>query len=338
MKTTKAAIKKRSTKQTGVLLVVMVALVPAAILLGLGVGSMNISPVGVVRVLLFEKDTIAHQIIWNIRLPRVLVAGLVGMCLALSGAILQGVLRNPLAAPNIIGVSSGAGLAGFIILIVFPEYGRLVPAGAFCGSLGATLLVYGLAWRGGAEPFRLVLAGVAVSSLFGAGMSALMIFYPERIQGVLTFMVGGLSARSWPHFNIIWPYAALGIFTAAFLPTRLNILTLGDDIATGLGLHVEKTRLIFIAVASLLAASAVSVVGLLGFVGLIVPHIARRLVGPDNRTLFPASLACGATIVILCDTIGRVVLDPVEIPVGIIMALVGAPFFLFLLRERRMTT
>jgi iron complex transport system permease protein len=133
---------------------------------------------------------------------------------------------------------------------------------------------------------------------------------------------------------MIWPYATAGIALALFLPTRLNILTLGDDVATGLGVHVERTRLFLIAIAALLAASAVSVVGLLGFVGLIVPHIARGMVGPDNRILFPASLALGAAIVIACDTVGRLVLDPVEIPVGIIMALLGAPFFLFLLRGK----
>lgn len=314
---------------------VMLVVLPGAFFVAMGLGSTSISPVSIVRALFFDHASLEYQILWNIRLPRVLVAGLVGCALALSGAILQGVLRNPLAAPDIIGVSSGAGLAGFIILILFPDYVFMVPAGAFAGALGATILVYSLAWQRGVNPFRLILAGVAVSSLLGAGMSTLMIFYPERVQSVLTFMVGGLSARSWPHFNIIWPYALAGIAASFFLSNRLNILTLGDEVATGLGLRVETTRMMLIAVASLLAASAVSVVGLLGFVGLIVPHIARKLVGPDNRILFPASMACGAVLVILCDTVGRTVFDPVEIPVGIIMALIGAPFFLFLLRERR---
>ncbi len=314
---------------------VMLVVLPGAFFVAMGVGSMPISPASIVRALFNDHTSLEYQILWNIRLPRVLVGGLVGCALAMSGAILQGVLRNPLAAPDIIGVSSGAGLAGFIILILFPDFVFLVPAGAFAGALGATILVYSLAWRSGVHPFRLILAGVAVSSLLGAGMSTLMIFYPERVQSVLTFMVGGLSARSWPHFNTLWPYTLVGIGASFFLSNRLNILTLGDEVATGLGLRVETTRMMLIAVASLLAASAVSVVGLLGFVGLIVPHIARRLVGPDNRILFPASMACGAVIVVLCDTVGRTVFDPVEIPVGIIMALIGAPFFLFLLRERR---
>jgi len=314
----------------------MVLLLIGVTFISLGLGATAIGPIEAARALFGMRGSVEHQILWNIRLPRILVAGLVGMCLALSGAILQGVLRNPLAAPNIVGVSSGAGFAGFLILIVFPDHTTLVPAGAFVGALAATSLVYGLAWSRGADPFRLILAGVAVSSLLGAGMSTLMIFYPERVHGVLTFMVGGFSARSWPHFNMLWPYALAGIGTALFCPTRLNILTLGDDVATGLGLHVERTRFLLIAVASLTAAAAVSVVGLLGFVGLVVPHIARKLVGPDNRILFPASLIIGATIVIACDTVGRTILDPVELPAGIIMSLIGAPFFLFLLRDRRL--
>ncbi len=314
----------------------MILLLVGVALTALCLGATAIGPIETIRALFGTPGSVEHQILWNIRLPRILVAGLVGMCLSLSGAILQGVLRNPLAAPNIIGVSSGAGFAGFLILIVFPDHTTLVPVGAFAGALGATSVVYGLAWSRGANPFRLILAGVAVSSLLGAGMSTLMIFYPERVHGVLTFMVGGFSARSWPHFNMLWPYAAAGITAALLCPTRLNILTLGDDVATGLGLHVEHTRFLLIAVASLLAAAAVSVVGLLGFVGLIIPHITRRLVGPDNRILFPAALVGGATIVIACDTVGRTILDPVELPAGIIMALIGAPFFLFLLRDRRM--
>ncbi len=304
-------------------------------LVSIGKGSLDISPTEIFRAMFIEKDTINHQIIWNVRLPRTLVAGLVGMCLALSGAILQGVMRNPLAAPNIIGVTSGAGFVAFLIMIIFPDYTHLVPAGAFVGALFATLFVYLLAWQNGINPLRLVLAGVAVSSLLGAGISSLMIFYPDRVVGIIGFMVGGLSARTWPHFEMLLPYAVLGIILSFLFPSKLNILMLGDEIATGLGLHVERTRIMFIVFAALLAASAVSVVGLLGFVGLIVPHIARLVIGSDYRYLFPATAVLGALVVMLCDTIARLVLDPVEIPVGIIMSLLGAPFFLYLLRERR---
>ena len=322
-----------STKIT--ILIALFAVMIISLLISVGKGSLNISVPQIFKAIFYENDTTNHQIIFNIRLPRTLVAGLVGICLALSGAILQGVMRNPLAAPNIIGVSSGAGLTAFIILVLFPNYYYLVPIGAFIGALTATLFIYTLAWKNGINPMRLVLAGVAASSLLGAGINTLMTFFPERVAGTVSFMVGGLSNRTWPHFQMLWPYAALGILLTFLFPKRLNILMLGDEIATGLGLNVEKTRMIFIVFASLLAASAVSVVGLLGFVGLIVPHTARLLIGSDYRYLFPATALLGASTVMLCDTIARLAFDPVEIPVGIVMSLLGAPFFLYLLRERR---
>ena len=328
------ADKTSHTKKIAIIFLLMIICI-VSFLISVGKGSLDINMGQVVRAIFIEKDTVNHQIIWNIRLPRTLVAGLVGICLALSGAILQGVMRNPLAAPNIIGVSSGAGLAAFIIFILFPDYYYLVPLGSFIGALAATLFIYLLSWKNGVNPMRLILAGVAVSSLLGAGISSLMTFYPERVAGVVGFMVGGLSARTWPHFRMLWPYAALGIVLTILFPKRLNILMLGDEIATGLGLRVEKTRLMFIVFASLLAASAVSVVGLLGFVGLIVPHTARLIIGSDYRYLFPATAILGASTVMLCDTVARLVFDPVEIPVGIVMSILGAPFFLYLLRERR---
>lgn len=324
----------RSSQKKIFILFTMACLCFFSFLLSIGKGSLDISIIKVFKAIFLADNELHHQIIWNVRLPRTLVAGLVGICLGLSGAILQGVLRNPLAAPNIIGVSSGAGFMAFIILIIFPDYEYLVPIGAFFGAVFATILIYLLAWKSGVNPMRLVLAGVAISALLGAGINALMIFYPERLTGIIGFMVGGLSARTWPHFNMLWPYASLGIFMTFLFPQKLNILLLGDEIATGLGLNVERTRIMFIAFASLLAASAVSVVGLLGFVGLIVPHTARLIIGSDYRYLFPATAILGAMTVMLCDTLARILFDPVEIPVGIIMAMLGGPFFLYLLRER----
>jgi len=316
------------------ILLFMLFLCFISFLISVGKGSLDISLVKVFNAIFLEDNTLNHRVIWNVRLPRTLVAGLVGICLSLSGAILQGVLRNPLAAPNIIGVSAGAGFMAFLILIIFPDYDYLVPAGAFIGALVATIVIYLLAWKNGIHPMRLVLAGVAVSALIGAGINALMIFYPDRITGIVGFMVGGLSARTWPHFNMLWPYATLGILLTFLFPQKLNILLLGDEIATGLGLNVERIRMLFIVFSSLLAASAVSVVGLLGFVGLIVPHTARLIIGSDYHFLLPGSAILGAMTVMLCDTIARMLFDPVEIPVGIIMALLGAPFFLYFLRER----
>lgn len=297
-------------------------------------GVVKISIKGIVKAILFHEDSINRQVIWNVRLPRTIVAGLVGICLSLSGAILQGVMRNPLAGPNIIGVSAGGGLAVLILLILFPDFYYLVPMGAFVGSLLATLFIYILAWKDGVLPTRLILAGVAVSSLLNAGINALMTFYPDRVAGVISFMVGGLSSTTWVQVKMILPYTLVGVLLVLLLPTKLNILMLGDEIATGLGLNVERTRFIFIILSLLLAGAAISAVGLLGFVGLIVPHIARLFIGSDYRILFPGSIFLGGTIVMLCDTVARVLLAPMEIPVGIIMSALGAPFFLFLLRRK----
>ncbi len=326
------AILRERTAYRVLILFILVGVLIAGFIVSVSLGALKIPVSDVLRSIFVEQEGTNRQIIWNIRLPRTIVAGLVGMCLAISGAILQGVMRNPLAAPNIIGVSSGAAVAAMVIMIVLPRFFYLITPAAFIGSFVATVLIYLLAWKNGIKPMRLVLAGVAVSAMLGAVTNALMIFYPERVQGVIGFMVGGLSARTWKHFNILWPYAVGGFVLVNLLAKRLNVLMLGDDVATGLGLRVELTRLVLIALAALLAASAVSVVGLLGFVGLIVPHITRLILGSDYRYLFPGSALMGACLVIVCDIVARLAFDPVEIPVGIIMAVLGAPFFLYLLR------
>lgn len=280
-----------------------------------------------------ELTDSASQIIWNIRLPRNIVAALVGACLATSGAILQAVMKNPLADPQIVGVSSGAGLMGVIILILFPGYDYLVPMVAFLGAMGAALMVYALAWKNGIRPSRIILAGVAVSAFLGSGISALLVFFGDRVQGALLWMVGGLAARSWPQVEVLLPYAIVGLIFACMGAKRLTILSLGDETAKGLGLKVEQTRFMMTAVAALLAAGAVSIAGLIGFVGLVIPHILRLIIGNDYAYLLPGSALLGAFILVISDTVGRVVLSPIEIPVGIIMAFFGAPFFLYLLRR-----
>ncbi|MBP2632957.1 MAG: hmuU 3 [Firmicutes bacterium] len=317
----------------------MLVLIAFAILaiLGCGVsllkGSVNISYTDIWRILIENGTGVKDQIILNIRLPRTLVAALVGMNLALSGAILQAVMKNPLADPHIIGISSGAGLAGVIIMILYPAMEYLITPVAFVGAMGAAICIYILAWKGGIRPVRIILAGVAVSAFLGSGISSLMIFYSDRVHGALMWMVGGLAARSWPHVDIILPYAVVGMILAFLGAKHLNILQLGDEIARGLGLQVEITRIAMTAIAALLAASAVSVVGLLGFVGLIVPHAARLMIGSDYRFLLPASALLGVAVVTFSDTFARIVFSPIELPVGVIMAFIGAPFFLFLLRR-----
>ncbi len=275
-----------------------------------------------------------YHIMMNIRLPRIITGALTGINLALSGAILQSVLKNPLADPGIIGISAGAGLFAMAVMILLPSYTHAVPPAAFTGAILTSLIIYLLAYDGGAHPLRLILAGVALAAFLGAFMTALMVFYSDKVQGTVNWMAGSLSGRSWIHVRMILPYTVLGLFGAVFGSKYLNILMLGDDAARGLGLSVEKVKFIMTILAALLAASAVSVAGLLGFVGLIIPHITRLIVGSDNRLLIPFSAVFGAITVIFADTAARMVFSPYELPVGVVMAFLGAPFFLYLLKRR----
>ncbi|MBU3204014.1 FecCD family ABC transporter permease [Clostridium algidicarnis] len=317
-----------------IILVMLLIIFIISIFLSVGLGAIKVSPKEIIRALIDKNGTVNYRIIWNIRLPRTIISVLVGISLSLSGTIIQGVMQNSLASPSIIGVSSGAGFAALTILILFPEYYNLVPLGAFVGAFVVTMLIYGLAWKDGLVPNRLILAGVAVNSLLGAGNNALLTFFPDRVSGVINFMVGSLNGVTWANVHSILPYVIVGIVIALTLSDKLNILVLGDEVATGLGVNVEKIRFIFIILSSVLAGSAVSVVGLLGFVGLIAPHISRLIIGSDYRFLFPTAILLGAIIVLLCDLISRVLFAPMEIPVGIIMSVLGAPFFLYLLRSK----
>lgn len=326
-------IVKRLAKRRILILLVLAVLACFGGIISIMKGSVNVPLNEIIATMTGGSAGMHQQIIMNIRLPRTIVAGLVGVNLALSGAILQAVMKNPLADPHIIGISAGAGIMGIFIMLLFPDLSWLITPAAFAGAMGAAILIYILAWKNGIQPIRIILAGVAVSAFLGAGISALMIIYSDRVHSALMWMVGGLSARSWPQVMIIWPYTLAGMIFTLLAARHLNILQLGDELAKGLGLRVERTRLILTAAAALLAASAVSVVGLLGFVGLIVPHAARLMIGSDYRYLLPATIFLGAATVMLSDTFARVAFAPVELPVGIIMAAIGAPFFLFLLRR-----
>jgi len=308
-----------------------------SVVISLGFGAVSVDVRSILSILFGNASSDYYSIIWNIRLPRTLVAVFVGINLALSGALLQGVMRNPMADPHIIGVSSGAGLFGTAMLLVFPAFSHLLVPVAFIGALASALLIYMLAWDKGVSPMRIILAGVAASAFLNSGVSALYTFYSDRIQGAVSFMVGNLSAKSWGHVEIIIPYSIIGVILALLSAQRMNVLLLGDAESKSLGLNAEGYRLWFIAISALLAASAISIVGLLGFVGLIVPHAARLIVGNDYRILLPASALLGVAVLCLSDTIGRVAFAPIELPVGIIMGVIGAPFFLYLLRKKRTT-
>lgn len=280
-----------------------------------------------------------EAVLWYIRMPRILIGLMVGASLALAGAVMQGIFSNPLADPGIMGVSAGASLGAVIaISLGLTSMGMFyMPMFAFVGAFMAVSITILLTMRGGrVETATLLLAGVAISMLLGAFTSGILTLMNEyRLREFLFWMVGGLDFRRWEHvFLAIGPFL-IGTTILITLGRQLNVLVLGDTEAKALGVPVMLYRLIFLFLASFITATAVCVSGAIGFVGLIIPHIVRILVGPDHRVLLPVSALAGALFLIFCDTLGRVLAAPSEIRVGIMTALLGAPYFLYLLRRVR---
>lgn len=274
-------------------------------------------------------------IVLNLRLPRILLATMIGASLSVSGALLQSVMRNPLADPGTIGVSSGAATVASTILLISPTMIGALPLFAFGGAALACVLIYSMAWKGGIDPTRIILSGVAVNSVLGAYTALLQMLNSESLQGVLAFLNGSLAGKSWYQVKVLFWYTLIGILLAFCCIKQANTLQLGDDMAKSLGISVNMSRIILSGVAAFLAASTVSVVGLIGFVGLVVPHIGRILVGSNYKYLLPTCLLLGADLLLFADTIGRTIVKGMEIPVGIIMAVFGGPFFLYMLRKKR---
>lgn len=277
----------------------------------------------------------ARNILENVRVPRVLAALLSGAALACSGALIQACLDNPLASPNVIGVNSGAGLFVLLAASLAPGALWLTPLAAFAGALATALIIFALSLGPGTSRLTVVLAGIAITTVFGAGMNTILIVDPDAYIGSSTFLVGGLSGVLMR--DLTWPaaYIALGVAAALAGAAKLNILSLGDETAHGLGLNVRVVRLGMLAVAAVLAGAAVSFAGLLGFVGLVVPHLVRFFVGHDNRWVVPASALVGAAFVTGCDLLARVLFAPYELPVGILMAFIGGPFFIYLILKNK---
>ena len=284
-----------------------------------------------------------ETIIFQIRLPRVIGGALVGAALATAGVLFQGLLRNPMADPYIIGTSAGAALGATIAMMLpinlaFLGFG-LVPAAAFIGALATVILVYNLARVGGKTPIiSMLLAGFVVSALLAAVMAFMMSMsdrFGLNLHSVYSFLMGHISVTSWGQIAIIAPLVIGGIIGARFFAFHLNAFSLGEEGAAYLGIEIERDKILILALGSLLTAAAVSISGLVGFVGLVVPHAVRLSLGPDHRFLLPASALVGAAFLIIADLLARILLAPVEIPVGVITAIIGAPFFIYLLRHSR---
>ena len=316
-------------------LAALLALTVLCALLSVCFGAVWVSPGELLPALVSGGATTSGRIILFARLPRVCGCLLAGAALAVSGAVIQAVLHNPLAAPNIIGVNSGAGLLVAVCCALWPTAVALVPVAAFLGALAGVLLVLFIAERTGASRMTLVLAGVAVSAVFSAGIDAVVTFVPEALNGYSDFRIGGMANLSMeriiPAFWII--LAAMVLIVS--LSGELDVLLLGTDTARSLGLSAKPLRLILLVLAAALAGAAVSFAGLLGFVGLMVPHIMRRLLGEESLPLLAASALGGAALLTICDLLSRILFAPHELPVGIVLALVGGPFFIWLLLRQR---
>ena len=321
--------KKINTWQGLTVFIILAFVLLGAVIVSLFVGSVSISP----------GDLLRSEILWQVRAPRVVLAALVGLLLSISGVTLQGILRNPLADPYVLGISAGGAIGAAISIAVGAQFVILgmssVPVMAFITSLAAVFVVYKLSQVSGkTSPETLILAGVALAA-FCAAILSLIIILSGNLQAIYFWLLGSLSAATWTNVITVVPYAIFGTAVAYFYSKELNALLLGEEMAMTLGVDVERTRLVLIGAASLMTAAAVSVSGLIGFVGLIVPHFIRLLIGPNHKFLIPISALSGMLLMVVTDALSRTVLAPTEIPIGIIMALVGAPFFLYLLRRRR---
>ncbi len=313
------------------LLVVTALLVTLA--LSLAQGAVPLSIPQLWQAMLHEGDPIKQTILWDLRLPRITAAMIVGAALGMSGALLQGMLRNSLADPFILGISAGAGLV-VILMIVWQIFPIAIPLAAWMGAILTSAIVILLGRAGsGISIERLILGGVAVSSLLGSIQSTLLLLAEDgQIQIALSWLVGSLNGRGWKEISTAGPYIIVALLGGCLLARSVNVLALGDDLAVGLGVSLTRSRLLIGGVATLLAAGAVSISGLIGFVGLVVPHGVRMIVGTDHRFVLPLSALAGAWLLTFADLLSR--LGTVELPVGSVTALLGSPLFIWLLYRR----
>ena len=336
--------QKKLALWTLVLVVLIAGLVIASII-GICVGTISISP-GKVFAILTGQITVdpLHPdtdvaIIREVRLPRVLLGAVVGAALSIAGVAMQGVFRNPMASPSVLGISSGAAFGASLAIVLgfsFVSGQFAIPVMAFVFCMATMFLVYGISRTGGIVPVEtLLLAGIAVGSLFAALVSFMQFIAEEKLSSVVFWLMGGLNQATWGQLIIVTPLIALGSVIIFWYARDLNLMTIGEDHASSLGVETQKVILRLMVATSLVVAAAVSVSGVIGFVGLIIPHMIRLMVGPDHRILMPASILAGASFMIITDALARILMAPSEMPVGILTALIGAPFFLYLLRRRR---
>lgn len=306
----------------------------ALFLLAVNTGSLQVSPLQLVNGLFVAYDPDVATV-YDLRFPRIFIAMVGGAATAVSGVLLQAVIRNPLADPGIIGINAGASLAAILVTAFVPALFYFTPLLAFAGGLVAFALVYSLSWKGGLSPLRIILVGVAVSAMFTGISSALDSGTGSSMSSVTSIVDANITMKTWSDFWTLLAYAAVGLVLALCVWRRCDLLALSDQTARSIGVNVDRTRIFVSCVAVLLASISTAIIGPISFLGLIVPHIARLLVGSGHKTLIPFSILLGAFCLLLADTVGRTIAAPYEISAAVIMSVVGGPAFILLLKKAR---
>ena len=313
---------------------VTIAALLILLLYAVNTGSLKVSPGELFKGLFVEYNPNVATI-YDLRFPRIFVAMLGGAATAVSGVLLQAVMKNPLADPGIIGISSGASFVAVLITAFMPSLYFYTPILAFIGGIIAFMLVYGLSWKGGLSPLRIMLVGVAVNSMFTGLMSAFNSSTGSNYSGVASIVNANITMKTWSDVKILFIYTFIGLIASLFVLRQCNLLALEDMTAQSIGVNVTKMRIIVSVIAVLLASISTAVVGPISFLGLIVPHIARILVGSNHKILVPYSIILGAFVLLFADTLGRTIAAPYEISASVIMSVVGGPFFIILLRRSK---
>ena len=327
--------RKRKKKVRAIMsFIVMALLVIILFFIAINIGSLQVGFLELMKGL-FIKYNPNVATIYDLRFPRIVISILAGVGIAVSGVLFQAVLKNPLADPGIIGISSGASFAAVLITAFFPTLYFFTPIAAFIGGVVAFFLVYCLSWKGGLSPLRIILTGVAVNAFFSGLSSGFNSMSGGNQTGVASIVEANITQKTWDDVYTLLPYIVVGLFLAILFTGECNLLSLEDKTARSLGLNVNRTRIIISLIAVLLVSISTAVAGAISFLGLIVPHIGRILVGSDHKVLIPFSALMGAFTFLLADTIGRTIAAPYEISAAIIMSVVGGPFFILLLRRSK---
>lgn len=326
--------QKKKTLKIVLSFVITVLVLAAVFYWSVLAGGIKVTPVELFRGLFIEYDENV-AIIFDLRFPRIIVAMVGGAMMAVSGVLLQAVLRNPLAEPGIIGINSGAALAAALFVAFFPSLSGFASIASFVGGLVAFALVYTLAWNKHLNPLRLILVGVAIDTMFSGLAEVFTSATGGSYTGATSIIEANITLKSWSDVKVLCIYAAIGLIAAFLTAKRCNLLSLSDETVSSLGINVNHSRILISIISVFLASVFTAIIGPVSFLGLIVPHIARLLVGNDHRLLIPYSMILGAVIFLAADTIGRVIAYPYEIGAGVVMAVIGGPVFIILLRSNK---